>query len=244
MKYSNRDKIDAYLKGELNEEEKQQFEKEIDKDEMLAQELHFHDMTQHHIELLEDRRITEQVKAIHQEELKKRKRKAVVKQIRYWVVAASILLVLALSWRLWNSPTTNPDALYAEYYTAYELPFGNRNEQNSLTEAGAFYLAGDYENAAPIMEGLLVSDPNLSKLQFALGICKMELEQWDQAIPLFEQLIKNKDVLYADNARWYLALCALKLNNPTTAIEQLEILKNAEGAVFQDNAVELLKSIK
>ena len=244
MKYSNNDKIDAYLKGELNEEEKQQFEKEIDQDKTLAQELHFHEMTQRHIELLEDRKITAQVQAIHQAELKRRRRKALVKQIRYWAVAASILLLLALSWWLWDSPSANPDTLYAEYYTAYELPFGNRNEQNSQTEAGALYLAGEYEKAAPIMEALLAADTGLSKIQFALGICKMELEQWNQAVPLFEKLIEDNDVLYADNARWYLALCALKLNNSATAIEHLEILTNIEGAVFQDDAAVLLRRMK
>jgi len=243
MEPSKEDKIDAYLRGELNEADKQQFEETAEQDEELARELAFRKLTLEHLELLEDRKIADQVQAVHQAEIKQRQGRAKVKRLRFLAMAAAILLLLSFAWWLWPSAVA-PDALYAEYYAPYELPFGNRNEMDALTEAGVYYQSGDYEQAVPAFRELLAQDPSRSKVTFALGISQMELQQWPEASAHFQQLIEQDDPLYAGLARWYLSLCYLKMDNTASAVTQLETLADDTGAVFQEEASQLLKAIK
>ena len=244
MEYSDSDNLDAYLRKELSSEEQQKLEKEIAENEELAQELKRQEMVLEHIELIEDRRMAEQVKAIHLQEMKRRRQGGRIRSIRQWAAAAAVVLLLSIAgWWLW--PTSNsPEQLFAQHYEAYDLTFGNRSEGDPLVLAGSSYLANDYEAAAVAFESILQDDPTQSKARFALGICHMELKQWGNAVQSFEQLVKGQDALYADNARWYWALALLKLDRAEEAASQLEILSTTNGARFQEQAIQLLKAIK
>ena len=243
MENSSEDKISAYLRGELSDLEQQSLVDKIANDPELAKELNRQKMISEHIELLEDRKITEQVRAVHKREMERRRKSLRFKKLKKWAIAAIVLLLISLAWWLWQRPTT-PEKLFAENYAAYDLYFGDRGEGDLMIEAGGLYLSANYESAIPLFEKLLEQDKTLTKARFALGICQMELGNWEKAISNFQPLIEEKDILYAENAQWYVALALIKLDKLEEAKTYLNQLKGNNNARFQQKATTLLKALE
>lgn len=246
MSNFNDSKIDEYLLGILPPEEIAIFEKQIQANKALANEVSQRRIIIDHLEALEDRRMVDQVKQIHRQERSGGGRIVPFKRFRLLAVAALILVSLGAGWWLWNSSQTpQSQDLYATYYAPYDLRFGDRSDQKDLlNEAGGYYIDGNYEKAAQLFQNVLNENPEEAKAMLALGIAQMEMEQWNDAIPTFQQLIQTNDFLYADKAKWYLALTYYQLSRLDESKKLLKELSNKKSADFSAKAGVLLEKIK
>ena len=77
-----------------------------------------------------------------------------------------------------------------------------------------------------------------------IGICQLELSNYNEAIQIFEQLIQDEDPLYLNHARWYTALAQLKLNQVDLCKAQLEILIASSQSAYKQQAQKLLAELK
>ena len=231
MKDLNQFPIDEYLLGMLSEEEVRNFDNQVQTNESLALEITQRRAIIEHLEVLEDRRMMEQIAQVHAQQ-KKSSAKVVPMRSRFRVfaVAAVVALLLTAGWWLMNNTTGSQD-LYAQYYSSYTLRFGDRSSNEDLINiAGGHYIDKNYEAAGPIFEQILAEDPSQSKARFALGISRMECKKWKEAQAPFQQLIDQNDPLYGDAAAWYLALTYYKLDKTMQAKALLEdiVAKNGE----------------
>ena len=60
----------------------------------------------------------------------------------------------------------------------------------------------------------------------------------------FQPLIEEQDILYAENAQWYVALALIKLDKLEEAKTYLNELKGNNNARFQQKAATLLKALE
>ena len=70
----------------------------------------------------------------------------------------------------------------------------------------------------------------------------MELKQFDQAIVEFEEIIKQKDNLFIDQAEWNLGLCYVITNNTGQAKEVLTRITNS-NTIYNIRAQQLLEDM-
>ena len=123
--------------------------------------------------------------------------------------------------------TTNQNTLEDRLYIAYYEPFQNNTNSffnsSSLIEAKKKYNNKEYGVAWLLLESLPNSMTIEAEKTFYAGLTLMELERYSEAIEKFESLRTNEEqtVIHSIN-HWYLALCFLKTEKRTDAIEILE----------------------
>jgi len=255
MKTIQHNKIEKYLMERMYGKELEDFKTQIQLDNELAKEVEIQRLMISQIKEIGDlkmRKKLEKIKIDLTKEAPTQMKNTMIssKRIRlsYLVVAASILF-LAFSYFTYTANlSTCSQELYSQNYGAYELPFNARSvdvEEALWITAGSFYQEKKYAKAIPLLETVLdqTKQPN-AKAQLALGICQMELAQFDKAIQTFKHMRENKDSRYTDHAVWYSAMAFLGSNDLVSSKKLLnEIVKN-KAHYFYNQADELLKKME
>lgn len=142
-----------------------------------------------------------------------------------WYVAASIVILMAISAvLLLNKPIDN-EALYAEYFSphANTLAPVERNEttSTSLEKALLAYENKEYVEALAFFEES--EEANSTAVDFYKACSYMAISQIEDALPLLKKVSTSEDA-YATYAHWYLALSYLKNNDVPNAKIHLETI--------------------
>lgn len=141
-----------------------------------------------------------------------------------WLAAASIVLLLGLSYFLTinNKATTNE--LFASYFKPYRnvvAPIVRSDDfQDEKTLAFMAYEKGEYKTAIMLFSNLYTTTKKPYYL-FYKANALLKLERADEAIPLLLEHLKTKDTL-TEKSNWYLALAYLKIENTQKAKEALQ----------------------
>lgn len=144
------------------------------------------------------------------------------KKLKKWLVAASIGAILTFGGVVsyhFQIRDTLENRLYATYYE----PF-NKNDKYVLNSsilnlAQQKYLNGEYINAMLLFQELPVSLTIEAEKYLYIGLSLMELEQYEDAIKNFENVIQcrnNKE--YIPQTMWYKGLCYLKTGDKEKAV--------------------------
>lgn len=178
--------------------------------------------------------------------------------VRSLAIAASFALLLTAGWFLIKQPTTTPDQLFANNFVKHqdvlsievedrlaETGFGTNKELLASLQIGIdAYNSGDYANAIGQLSSFQIAAPQdeLSNYaQFYEAVSLIELGKTDEALPKLQNLVQNERFTLQNDAKWYLALGQLKLNNIVAAKKLLEELNNVD--TYKTNAAKILKSL-
>lgn len=247
MNSTDQHTIDEYLLNRLEGKDLQAFEQLLAQDESLMKEVIERRQLLSAMDMVGDLQMKERVRRIHLAEMGRGDRKPVNTNTRKWLFALVLVLIASLAawWALRPKPQT-PAQLYAQYYQPYDLNFGTRSTDASqaLAEAGGLYKSGKYAEALPVFEQALVASPNDSKARLALGICQLELGQYDQALLQFNALLDANDPLFGEQARWYAALAKLGKGDVAGCKALLEGFLSDRESQFHQKASELMDIIK
>lgn len=232
--------IDKYYLNELTSEELKAFEKLLKTDVELRKEFEFQNdlslsIKSHEKDILKSRlQQHEQAKEVRKESGWKK-----------WLVAASILILIGVAGiTYFNFSTPDYDKLYAQNFEAYPNTEFNitRGENKPSLEYNAFsaYESGDYKQAIPLF--LELKETNASKyLDFYLAQSYLANDNYDKALTIFEETIQHQEA-FVDEAHWFAALAALKLNTKAIVQKHLNYLV-ANGGYKSVQARELLKKL-
>ena len=146
-----------------------------------------------------------------------------------WAMAASILLLVGLSWLGYNNLAgPNYNDLFEENFrsypnTVFEI---SRGESVETIERSAFtqYELGNYRDALASFEKIPSVDRN-DYVDFYIGMSYLNLEQYAKARDFLHKVAESESKLKAE-AHWYLAMISLKTKNKEQALQWLEILVN------------------
>lgn len=162
-----------------------------------------------------------------------------------WLAAASIVLLVGLSYVLFINNKPSNDELFSSYFEPYRnviQPIERGGDlQDEITIAFTAYEKGEYKKAFELFSKLHTST-NESYYLFYQANALLKLEKAKEAIPLLLEHLKTKDTL-TQKSRWYLALAYLKLNNKN---EAKAVLKKVitDGNYKKKEASELLKKFE
>lgn len=238
--------IDDYLLKRLGAEALGDFEKKLKADPALAAAVA---AQQKSIALLNSMGALEQkmeVQDVAQRFKANRQPSSKIRKLRPWLAAASILLLLGISYWLLQGPSS--DQLYQNYYVAYDTGFGTRDaadaETKTLSEASRLYKQKEYEQALATFAPLPLSDN--AKAQLMIGISQLEVGDFTKALQSFDQLIAMKDPVFQYHAIWYAAMTHLKVGDIDlcqSKLQQLISAKNPNGVFQQAAAKELFDKL-
>lgn len=214
-----KDLIERFFDGALNEQEQQAFQQKLQNDPNFAKAFAVEQDLLEGIESLGNDKLRQELQQIHREEAPALSR-ATVRPLggrRWWLTAAALLLGGALAWWLW--PQTAPDTqqLYAQYaqhdFSFVQKSGGRGIEKKLLSSAEKSLRKGNYQGGLNSLNQYLELQIHDQEAALAKGIALLEIgDDYPAARAIFKNLVDSKSLL-ANDGRWYLALLDLKLHN-------------------------------
>lgn len=162
-----------------------------------------------------------------------------------WLAAASILVLLGLSYFFTMTQKASHNELFASYFEPYRnviqpLERGS-DQQDEKSLAFYAYETGNYEKAIKLFTDLFTATKEPYYL-FYKANALLKLEKANEAVPLLLEHLKTKDTL-TEKSTWYLALAYLKLNDaPNAKIALKKVI--ADGKYKTTEAKKLLNEFK
>lgn len=154
----------------------------------------------------------------------------------YYSVAAAVIVLFGLVIAQQFSNPTYDD--FANYGT---ISLTVRGEENDLqTKAEKAFNQKDYRDAEKHLSQLLQNDQDNIELQLYKAICLVELNKYEEADALYQNIARSPSV-YANTAKWYLALSKLKQKKNTETIQVLKSIP--EDADDFESAQKLLRKL-
>jgi tetratricopeptide (TPR) repeat protein len=241
--------IDRYLQGEMAPDEKNWFEKEIEGNLSLKQEIRLRKQVDI---VLADNNLMElkaQLDLIHNEIfVVSEKGKGTIRKIyrRIYASAGALVIVSILFSVYLSSRNFSNSKLIEDFYkpASASLNFRSANEgQDQLTKAMDFYKGHKYQQAIELFETILKQDSTKIGLNLYSGISHMEIKEYDIASDRFQKIILNQPNPFVESAKWYLGMSYLMTDKRNKAAEQFEVLASTKG-FYQNDAQKILKRIK
>lgn len=253
---NNSDMFNKYLRGEMSEQERFIFENKIKKDTELAEEVNLQREIEDTLKDTEILDFHEQLDSVYkklkedgellsgQNEIKKNFR---IFHIRWYFAAASVIFLIGISTVLYLMlrPALN-NRLYAQYFQPYDGSYIVRSEgiQTNIkySQATDLYNAANYEKSWNMFNDICAKDSSDISVFFFKGISAMEINNYNDAIVSFKFIIKDNSTLFAEHAKWYLALCYLKDDDTTNALKLFKDIASG-NSYYKVNAKKILEKL-
>lgn len=168
------------------------------------------------------------------------------KTVKNWLVPAAIAVVIVVAgYFLISMLSMSPgEKIYAKYYKPYpnQVPPSAYGEERHDVASEAFqaYNKGDFQRAAELLEQIQGS-PDYVLLY--LGVCHLELNRPEKAIPLFSRIQSGSSLAPKEVASWFEALGYFKLNMIDKGKASLQVTASNPNP-FQDEAKNILETLK
>lgn len=214
--------IDNYFEGRLSAAEQADFERKLEQDKALADEVAFYLSTK---------------AAFKEAALQKRHaqwtRQRPVQSLRWqWAsgIAAAMVLLIAVWYVVIPSNHTLQE--YAEVYIEENLTKLNTQMDtavDSLQTAIDYYNQQKYREALPVFKRLAHANPQVRAYEYE-GLTQLQLKNYDAAIAVFERIAADTELL-ENRGKFYAALAYLKKGDTKTAQRLLKevITRNLAG---------------
>lgn len=252
----NADAIEKYIHGELYGDELISFEKELETNKSFADDVKLHREIDKFLKNKDVFDLREMLDDIHEKvtseekNISKQKKKGIVRILfSHWqYAAASVLFLLAVSVVLFFTlrPSAN-ERLYAQYFKPFDdTPIVRSDDQPAASKmelALIEYNGENFEKAWTMLRGISDGNKTDAKAYFYRGISAIEINNLNDAIASFKNVINNDSSLYIGEATWYLALCYLKENDEIAALAQFSKVAESNSN-HKKEAEEIIEKLK
>lgn len=234
--------IDEYIRGELSDAERKNFQQKMDSDPDFAKKVKQQQVLAEGITAYGQQQLKYNLQQMHQELFEEPKPRYLY-ALRWpaLAAAASIALLAILAYWLWFS-NPNPQQLFASHFEPYPVNFASRaiSVAPEASDIQKLYIEQRYAEALPGMEKLLQLQSDHQRLRLALGIAYLAENKADQSI---ETLKAIDDPLLQAVSKWYMALAYLQKNESASAKSLLEDIVKEDTSNMKEKASELLERI-
>lgn len=250
--------IQRFFEWELSDEERQAFEQRMESDTTFLQRIESYQAVDEQIELqfnqhenAKKQQLKRDWKNTKHEPTKVRPLAPRKRWLRMTGIAASLLLLIALTW--WLLPSTkhnSPQILAQTYYqkTGHQgvSTFRSSAEQNptdkTLEKASTAFQAKQYGQALDMLKAIPSIYPLYHQVLLLRGQCYFGLGNWAEAIQQFQAVIDAPEGGRKDLALWYQALTYLQQEEVERAKQNLENIV-AERYPIAKEAEQLLETL-
>ncbi len=246
-------RIEQYLLGQLDENDKAAFEKEMENDSSLKEEVRTHAGVLQGLDEIRAEKLKSHFQELESNLPKEESNEEKVVEMQpskglgsIWKVAAAIVLLAIPTYLILNSGPT-ADELYNQYYQSYPnvITSTERSQEENppeQNEALAYYESGNFEAAIEAFQAELEELPEAADMQFYLGVSQMETNRLEHAIESLTAVVESNNTQFRDQALWYLALAKMKNGNEVEAEGLLKHIITKENS-YSTRAEEILEQL-
>jgi tetratricopeptide (TPR) repeat protein len=238
--------IERYNCGEMSESEKTWFEKELEGNEKLRNEVFLRKQTDNILRNHDVISLRSKLSRIEMERnsVKPAPRFSTSKIFKSAAVITIIVLIGTIT--IFQRGNISTDELLKPYDKPYEPSTGQRsvqiNNNEDFTQGLEYFNTSDYKNAAYFFTKVVEANPKDMAATLLSGISNYEETRYSEAKVSFGKVIDDNKNLYIDQAQWYLAECYLRTDEKEKAVKLLEAIKKEEGYYSKD-ARKLLRKL-
>lgn len=237
---NDKELIERYLDEGMTSEEMMSFEKRLNADSELLDELTMQKMA------IQALRKNESIKSELREifgEVKSEQITPKSNRSFYWAAAAVLLIVSVFS-IYYFSGTKDYNDIYLSYYHPLAATDVTRNEgavanDTELSKAMDLYRQGEYTLAGQKFETLTSSDNSIDKWWVYLANCYMNTGELSKAREALERAFQTESNFTKQQAQWYLSLLNLKEGHIAQARIDFEKIYSG-GGVYERHAKSIL----
>jgi tetratricopeptide (TPR) repeat protein len=249
MSEFNYEIIDQYLAGELSGENLADFEKQMQANPALANEVRLYKAMGDGIKKMTQQNQSKEdlhrnIEAFNKEYFRPQAAPVVrIKKIWWLGAAAAVAAIVLLVVRPFALEKFNNEKLFAHYSAKTdELSIIKRGGKDDTTviKAAELYNSKQYKEALPLLEKLVTVYPDDKDLIVAKGVSLLKTGNAGAAITIFNEII-TVETVYKNTALWYKGLSFLKMNQLAESRNILETLP-ATADMYKE-AQELIKKI-
>ncbi len=258
----NIDHIEAYLNGELSPQEHSAFEKRIQTEPEIKEQVESVQDLIKGISFASEKKLKVKLDSVESKLNKesffksKEYNMSNTRKFRWIPLAASMAFLVAAGLFFLKPGTTNPDLgkLYAEYYKpdtevikevldrieARGLATETNKDDEKLKAALIAYEKYDYKSARTQLSKFLDDFPEDQTARFYMGLTQLNMGNYALAIDYLQPLCTEETFPYKDQAKWYLSLGCTQIEGPDGII----LAKKYLNQLVQDNSSAYQKNAK
>ena len=239
--------IERYIADEMSDTEKNWFEKELEGNEKLRNEVLLRKKTDNILKNQDIISLRSKLSRIENERsvIKSGPRFNKRSVTRYAAAIAIIILIGSIT--VFRERNLTIDELLTPYDIPYQPSAGSRSMQLNSNEDFAhgleYYNTSDYRNAANFFSKVIENNPKDMAATLLNGISNYEITRYSEAKASFGKVVEDNKSLYVDQAEWYLAACYLRTDENEKAIQILQKIKKESGH-FAKPAARLVRKLK
>jgi len=221
--------LERYLSEEMDQAEKNWFEKELDGNDELKKELALRRRTESVLREVDILDLRAKLNAVEKERSEESSWTAARRRmLRYAAVAALFILAGTSIW-LPNHKMSN-DELFRKFYdqsaTVVNTATRSSGTSSDLTYQAALkaYREGQFIVAVRYFEEFTTGQQKtdagtLMGIEMMKGNSLLEINRYSEAGKSYQKVVENNDNLYLEDATWLLGLCYLKTEENEKAVE-------------------------
>jgi hypothetical protein len=251
--------LEAYLNNELSETDRVSFEEEIRADADLQMEVNRQRDLRLGLRGLGIQRALERAKTQYQENQSAKSsvlnEPSAVQPLtvwRYWVAAASVVVVLGIGFYAYQQTASRQvDLAYSETRNATDewmksFPADRVPPQTHKTFLEAFnnYKAGQYDRVIGQLKTLPADKQTIHYKNYLLGLSYLANKQPTEAIPLLGKARQSASPELRRKAEWFLALAYVKNDQKERALPILKRISTDKAHPFQSLAQKVIRKIQ
>ena len=242
MDSNNINRVEAYFRDELSENEVKQLRADLVENEELKQLFQEYHLAMETVDVQVENELRDQFNEWKTEmDDHKTKQRTLIPQV--WKIAASLALITTIAYfifRVQDKPFTGYE-LAMEYYELPTTPGsdmgkGEENWSNGLQA----YEAQDYSRAIALWTSMKVRTP---EQDYYLAHAYFKTGDYSNAVILFQQ-ISNGTSAYSFSADWFLALSYLANDQIENGKSQINKIIQSSGHPYIDDAEKLFKNVE
>jgi tetratricopeptide (TPR) repeat protein len=241
--------IERFNEGKMSDAEKKWFLKELEGNEKLRREVKLRKSTDEILKKQNVMALRNKLSEIEKQRNEAANPSKVKNKIGYIKYAAAFTgMIIIGSLIIFPGKTTSNEDIVKKYYKVYEASTNQRSVSQTATDADftlalEYYNTHDYDKAEILFSKVLEKRPNDMQSALLKGVSNFEEKKYPDAKQSFVKVIDDKNNLYIDQAKWYLALCYLNTNETIKAKELFKIIENESG-IYQADAKKIVRSMK
>ncbi|MEZ4817432.1 MAG: hypothetical protein R2776_05620 [Flavobacteriaceae bacterium] len=213
--------IERFLNNTMEATEKIQFEKLMQKDEVLKQQV---EDIKTLLTGIETASLREKMEELHQHFERTIPVRSITQNNRtnnrlFYTIAASFLLLLGIFW-IFKSQSSNTQLFDDYFYADPGLPttMGNGMDFN-FYDGMVNYKRKEYDVALEKWKALLIEKNNNDTLNYFIGVTYLAQGNTEKAILFLEKVTSQEESIFFEDSNYYLGLSNLKNNNIDLAKE-------------------------